>query len=50
VLWAGNVINAEADDENTRAIRAFNDRVAADERVDTVMLAVSDGLTILRKR
>jgi len=50
VLWAGNVINAEADDENTRAIRAFNDRVAADERVDTVMLAASGGLTILRKR
>jgi caffeoyl-CoA O-methyltransferase len=50
VLWMGNVVNAEATDPNTLAIRAYNDRVAADPRVDCVMLAVSDGLTILRKR
>jgi caffeoyl-CoA O-methyltransferase len=50
VLWMGRVVDASADDENTRAIRAFNDRVAADRRVDCVMLAVSDGLTLLRKR
>ncbi len=50
VLWGGNVINPDAADANTRAIRAFNDLVAADERVDTAMLAVSDGLTLLRKR
>lgn len=50
VLWMGNVVNAEATDPNTLAIRAFNDQVAADPRVDCVMLAISDGLTILRKR
>ena len=50
VLWMGSVVDPNADDENTRAIRAFNDLVAADERVDTAMLAVSDGLTLLRKR
>jgi caffeoyl-CoA O-methyltransferase len=50
VLWMGNVVNAEATDPNTLAIRAFNDHVAADPRVDCVMLAISDGLTILRKR
>jgi caffeoyl-CoA O-methyltransferase len=50
VLWMGNVVNADATDPNTLAIRAFNDRVAADPRVDCVMLAISDGLTILRKR
>ena len=50
VLWMGNVVDPRADDENTRAIRAFNDLVAADPRVDTAMLAVSDGLTLLRKR
>jgi caffeoyl-CoA O-methyltransferase len=50
VLWMGNVVNAEATDANTLAIRAFNDQVAADPRVDCVMLAISDGLTILRKR
>jgi len=32
------------------AIRAFNDMVAADPRVDTVQLPISDGLTLLRKR
>ena len=50
VLWMGNVVKADATDPHTLAIRAFNDLVAADARVDCVMLAVSDGLTILRKR
>ncbi len=50
VLWMGNVVNAEAQDPNTLAIRTFNDQVAADARVECVMLAISDGLTILRKR
>ena len=35
--------------ENTVAIRAVNDHVAADPRVDAVMLPISDGLTIARK-
>ena len=50
VLWMGNVVKADQQDPHTLAIRAFNDIVAADVRVDCVMLAVSDGLTILRKR
>jgi caffeoyl-CoA O-methyltransferase len=50
VLWSGAVIDAGAQDENTRAIRAFNDQVAADSRVDCVMTPISDGLTLLRKR
>ena len=50
VLWGGSVVDPNADNDNTRAIRAFNDLVAADDRVDTVMLAISDGLTLLRKR
>ena len=48
VLWSGNVVKADADDENTLAIRAFNDKVAADDRVDTVMLPIADGLTLCR--
>ena len=44
------VADPTADDENTLAIRGFNDEVAKDERVDCVMLPVSDGLTLLRKR
>jgi caffeoyl-CoA O-methyltransferase len=50
VLWDGRVIRPDADDANTIAIRAFNDKVARDDRVDTVMLPIADGLTICRKR
>jgi caffeoyl-CoA O-methyltransferase len=50
VLWMGNVVKMDQQDPHTLAIRAFNDIVAADARVDCVMLAVSDGLTILRKK
>jgi len=50
VLWMGNVVNPEASDANTRAIRAFNEQVAADERVDCAMLPLGDGVTVLRKR
>ena len=49
-LWSGAVIDASRDDSSTVAIRAFNDMVAADDRVDSVQLAISDGLTLLRKR
>jgi caffeoyl-CoA O-methyltransferase len=49
VLWHGAVID-DSHDTNVDAIRAFNDRVAKDDRVDSVMLPISDGLTLLRKR
>ena len=50
VLWMGRVVDPEADDAQTRAIRHFNDGVAKDTRVDRVMLPIADGLTLLRKR
>ncbi|MEP6623507.1 MAG: O-methyltransferase [Acidimicrobiia bacterium] len=50
VLWGGAVVDASADDENTVAIRAFNDLVADDDRVETVMIPLGDGITFLRKR
>jgi caffeoyl-CoA O-methyltransferase len=50
VLWSGRVVDDEATDRDTEAIRAFNDHVVADERVDTVMLPIADGLTLLRRR
>jgi caffeoyl-CoA O-methyltransferase len=50
VLWGGRVFDAGADDDNTKAIKAFNDMVAGDARVDVVMLPLSDGLTVARKR
>jgi caffeoyl-CoA O-methyltransferase len=50
VLWSGNVVDDEDQSENTVAIRAVNDHVAADSRVDAVMLPIADGLTIARKK
>ena len=50
VLWSGRVVDPEADDANTQAIRRFNDHVAADDRCDRVMLPVGDGITLCRKR
>ena len=49
-LWDGKVLeNPIPADGQTRAIAAFNDAVAADPRVEAVMLPLRDGLTILRK-
>jgi len=50
VLWMGQVLDSASSDESTQAIRALNDFLASDRRVETVMLPVSDGLTIVRKR
>ena len=50
MLWFGAVLNPDDTSENTVAIRAVNDFVAGDERVEAVMLAVADGLTLARKR
>ncbi len=50
VLWTGAVVNPAVDDEDTLAIRKFNVLVAADPRVECVMLPIADGLTLLRKR
>jgi caffeoyl-CoA O-methyltransferase len=50
VLWGGSVIDETKQDESTRAIRAFNDRLETDDRFDRVMLPISDGLTLLRVR
>jgi caffeoyl-CoA O-methyltransferase len=48
VLWGGSVLDAERQDEQTVAIREFNDKVAADARVETSMIAVGDGLLLAR--
>jgi len=50
VLWGGAVIDPARDDADTVAIRAFNDALAADDRVDVVLLPIADGLTLARKR
>jgi caffeoyl-CoA O-methyltransferase len=49
-LWSGAVVDPKASDENTVAIRAFNDMVASDARVESTILTLGDGLTLARKR
>ena len=50
VLWSGEIVDGAITTANATALRAFNDRVAADRRVDVVVLPAFDGLTIARKR
>ena len=47
---AAQITDPEVTDANTTALRAFNDLVASDDRVDTVVLTAFDGLTIARRR
>jgi len=46
-LWSGRVADPNEDDENTRAIRAINDRVNEDPRVENVLLTVRDGMNLV---
>ncbi len=50
VLQGGRVTDASASDENVTAVRALNKKIAADERVDHVLLPLADGLTMVRLR
>jgi predicted O-methyltransferase YrrM len=48
-LWDGHIIEAAYDkDKQTIALRAFNDQVAQDPRLEKVILPIRDGLTIIR--
>jgi predicted O-methyltransferase YrrM len=50
VLWSGKVADPTVDDEDTVALRAFNEKVFLDHRVDIATLALADGLTLARVR
>jgi caffeoyl-CoA O-methyltransferase len=49
VLWSGEIVDDTISDANAQALRAFNDLVAGDDRVEVVLLPAFDGLTIARK-
>jgi predicted O-methyltransferase YrrM len=49
-LWGGRIADPGERDEATLAIRAFNDMVAADPRVESTILTLGDGVTFVRKR
>jgi len=50
VLRGGRVVDPAAQDEDDRAIRQINDTITADSRVQSVMLPLRDGVTVVRKR
>jgi len=49
-LWSGHVARDDQQDESTAALRELNDLIARDERVESYILPISDGLTMVRKR
>ncbi|MDQ2972683.1 MAG: SAM-dependent methyltransferase, partial [Pseudomonadota bacterium] len=49
VLWSGRVAQP-AQDEDTAALQALNDKLHRDKRIDFAMLPIGDGLTLARKR
>jgi caffeoyl-CoA O-methyltransferase len=50
VLAGGDVVRDDADGDSVAAIRRLNDTIAADERVDSAMVGIADGLMLARKR
>ncbi|MGE0174826.1 MAG: O-methyltransferase [Oligoflexales bacterium] len=50
VIWGGSVIDSTQQSDDTKAVRKFAEVVSRDERVDVMMLHISDGLLLIRKK
>jgi caffeoyl-CoA O-methyltransferase len=50
MLWSGDVADPTKNDARTTAIRALNQKIHDDPRVDMAMLAIGDGVMLARKR
>ncbi len=50
VLWHGAVVDKSRQDLDTIAIRALNEKIHGDERVDLILVPIGDGITLARKR
>jgi predicted O-methyltransferase YrrM len=50
MLWSGAVADPTDQDDDTRALRALNEKIHKDERVDACLLTVADGMMLARKR
>jgi caffeoyl-CoA O-methyltransferase len=50
VFWGGWVADPQQQDEDTQAIRALNEKLHSDERIDLSIVPIGDGLTLARKR
>ena len=49
VLWSGKVFTSEANDKDTLVMKAFNDFVTKDTRVEKFILPIRDGIFVVRK-
>ena len=49
VLWSGRVVDANASDHDTIAIREFNKHIRNDSRVSCAMLSIGDGVSVIQK-
>ncbi len=50
MLWSGQVADPNANDENTKALKALNAKIHADDRVDMALATIGDGVMLARKR
>jgi predicted O-methyltransferase YrrM len=50
VLWSGKVVDAGDTSADTAALRALNAKIKGDQRVDTVLVPIADGIFMCRKR
>jgi predicted O-methyltransferase YrrM len=48
-LWSGRVLDERGEDNQTEAIKALNDKLATDDRIDLAILPLADGLTLALK-
>jgi len=50
VLFHGEVLEEKINGKNAKAIHAFNEHIAKDDRIERVMLTVRDGLMVIQKK
>ena len=50
VLWSGKIVDENARDKSTQALKDFNQKCLDDPRVDKMLLPLRDGLYMLRVR
>lgn len=50
ILWDGKIVDPNANDAQSEALKSFNEIVTNDPRVENVILPLRDGLNIIRKK
>ncbi|MCD8500171.1 MAG: O-methyltransferase, partial [Gammaproteobacteria bacterium] len=50
VWWQGKVLNSDDHQKRAEVLRQFNADLAKDARLDVVMLPISDGISMIRKK